>query len=204
MRRETLTKRRGATRDRILDGALSAFVAHGYSGATLAGIADAADVSTATLHKYFATKREVFGGVVARFWDENPETEADDLSAKDLKEGLIFIGRDYARLTLDPAMAPLVRVIIAESIGHPELGQELYERGKKPYLTRLEAFVGKHAQNGSLKVSKIDLAVRQFLGMINDVVFWPRLLIAELDVTEQEADAVVREAVETFMARYAA
>ena len=101
-------------------------------------------------------------------------------------------------------MAPLVRVIIAESIVHPELGQELYERGKKPYLMRLETFVRRHAEHGSLTVSRIDLAVRQFLGMINDVVFWPRLLIAELEVTEDEAETVVREAVETFIARYAA
>ena len=40
--------------------------------------------------------------------------------------------------------------------------------------------------------------------MINDVVFWPRLLIADLEVTEDQAKEVVDEAVRTFLARYRA
>ena len=198
-----LSSKREATRNRILDGALAVFVAQGYGGATLAGIAGAAGVSTATLHKYFATKRDAFGGVIARFWDQDLDTGPAELPVRDLRGGLTAIGRAYAALNLDPAMAPLVRVIIAESIGHPELGQELYERGKKPYLTRLEVFVREHAGRGTLTVPKVDLAVRQFLGMINDVVFWPRLLIVDLEVTERQAREVVDEAVETFLARYA-
>ena len=201
---EVLSKRRLETRDRILDGALSAFVRHGYRGATLAGIAASAGVSTATLHKYFATKRDAFGGVIARFWDQDLDAGPVDTVPGELTKGLTAIGRAYAGLNLDPAMVPLVRVIIAESIEHPELGQELYERGKKPYLTRLEAFVRDHVERGNLSIGKVDLAVRQFLGMINDVVFWPRLLIADLEVTEDQAKDVVDEAVRTFLARYRA
>jgi TetR/AcrR family transcriptional regulator, regulator of autoinduction and epiphytic fitness len=202
MTESDLSEKRQQTRDRILDGALSEFVSRGYRGATLAGIAVAADVSTATLHKYFGTKREAFGGVISRFWDKDLDTGAVEDVPSDLVQGLTAIGLAYARLNLDPAMVPLVRVIIAESIEHPELGQELYERGKKPYLTRLEAFVRDHAAKGTLKVAKVDLAVRQFLGMINDVVFWPRMLIAGLDVTDDQAQEIVDEAVATFVARY--
>ncbi len=198
-----LSQKRQQTRDRILDGALSEFVSHGYRGATLSGIAAAAEVSTATLHKYFATKRDAFGGVIARFWDKDLDTgEVDDVPS-DLVNGLTAIGMAYARLNLDPSMVPLVRVIIAESIEHPELGEELYERGKKPYLTRLEAFVREHVRKENLRITKVDLAVRQFLGMINDVVFWPRLLIADLEVSDAQAEEIVEQAVDTFLARYA-
>jgi TetR/AcrR family transcriptional regulator, regulator of autoinduction and epiphytic fitness len=38
--------------------------------------------------------------------------------------------------------------------------------------------------------------------MINDVVFWPRLLVPELVLSDAERDDVVVEAVETMIARY--
>ncbi|MFC0551791.1 TetR/AcrR family transcriptional regulator C-terminal domain-containing protein [Planotetraspora thailandica] len=44
---------------------------------------------------------------------------------------------------------------------------------------------------------------RQFLGMINDIVFRPRLLVPALEMTPAEAERVVNEAVKTFLARYA-
>jgi hypothetical protein len=47
------------------------------------------------------------------------------------------------------------------------------------------------------------MAARQFLGMINDVIFWPRFLVVDLEVGDAEVRRVVSEAVETFAARYA-
>ncbi|MBD2158111.1 TetR/AcrR family transcriptional regulator C-terminal domain-containing protein [Leptolyngbya sp. FACHB-16] len=38
--------------------------------------------------------------------------------------------------------------------------------------------------------------------MINDVVFWPRFLVMNLEISEKEVEQVVSEAVQTFLARY--
>ncbi|TPG33565.1 hypothetical protein EAH80_14885 [Mycobacterium hodleri] len=38
--------------------------------------------------------------------------------------------------------------------------------------------------------------------MINDVVFWPRLLIVDLQVTPEQVQTVFDQAVTTFVARY--
>jgi len=38
--------------------------------------------------------------------------------------------------------------------------------------------------------------------MINDIVFWPRLLIVDLTMNRAERQKVVDGAVETFLARY--
>ena len=56
---------------------------------------------------------------------------------------------------------------------------------------------------GTLAIDNVPLAERQFLGMINDVVFWPRLLIIDLEISPEESASVVDEAVATFFHRYA-
>lgn len=188
-------------RDALLDAAQAELLAQGYGGTTLASVARRAQVSTATLHKYFATKRALFGGVMERFWSGGSEPPS---IGGDVAESLRKIGRAYAELLLPPTTPALFRVVIAEAIQHPELGHELYERGKRPYLERLEALLTQAVAAGLINVPDVPLAVRQFLGMINDVVFWPRLLVPDLEVDDAMADAVVSSAVETFLARYAA
>ena len=81
-------------------------------------------------------------------------------------------------------MVPLFLVIIAEVEHFPELGRELYERGKKPWLDRVAAYLEEEVRARSLRIAVIPLATRQFAGMINDVVFWPRFLIVFTPVTD--------------------
>lgn len=53
------------TRAEILAAAREQFAARGYDGATIRGIAAAADVDPALVHHYFGTKRELFVAAVA-------------------------------------------------------------------------------------------------------------------------------------------
>ncbi|HEY1147812.1 MAG TPA: TetR/AcrR family transcriptional regulator [Pseudoduganella sp.] len=195
-----MTERQQRTRDRLLDAATAEFLDRGYAGATLAGVAARGGVSTATLHKYFATKRAMFAGMLERFWASNiepPELGGDPAAC------LRCIGSAYAERLLPPESPAVVRVVIAEAIHSPELGQELYERGKGPYMARLASLLADAVADGRMKVPDIPLAVGQFFGMINDVLFWPRLLCAEATVSRDDAERVVNEAVATFLARYA-
>jgi hypothetical protein len=93
-------------------------------------------------------------------------------------------------------------VIIAEAPRFPELAQALFERGKAPYLKRLESYMKSEIAAGTLAVKDVPLAGRQFLGMINDVIFWPRFLDVSLVITDAEVEHVVEEAVLTMLARY--
>jgi len=151
--------------------------------------------------RYFATKRAMFAGVLERFWASNSEPP---LLGGDPAACLHRIGRAYAQRLLPPESPAVVRMVIAEAIHSPELGQELYQRGKGPYIARLEALLAEAVADGSMNVPDIPLAVGQFFGMINEILFWPRLLRTELTVSADDAERVVNEAVATFLARYAA
>jgi len=191
-------------RKATLAAALRLFLRNGYDGTQMEAVAKEAGVSSATVYKHFRTKAALFGAIVEEFWQDGAEAAPSPPPAGDPRTGLTAIGRAYVALLTRPDVAPLFRVIIAEAPRFPELGGALYEQGKKPYLDRLAAYVRSEVAAGTLRVEDVDLSVRQFLGMINDVLFWPRLLLPDLSIPPAEADRVVTEAVVTFLARHGA
>ncbi len=191
-------------RGEVLDAAVEEILEKGYAGATLASIAERAQVSTATVFKHFRTKADIFGAIMRRVWgnEEDSLPPAPDAGAP--ADGLIEIGRDYAQTITDPKIRQLFRVMIAEVPRFPELGQELYDKGKKPYLERLSTYLQAEIAAGTLDIPEVDLAVRQFLGMINDVLFWPHMLVVGLTETEEDVERVVVSAVDTMLRAFAA
>jgi AcrR family transcriptional regulator len=196
------TARRGRPpkRDLVLDAAVAEFLARGYEHTTLAAIAERAQVSTATVFKHFHAKADIFGAVMARVFGNDLAGEVPKPKAGDARAGLLAIGRDYAATLGRPETRALFRVMIAEVPRFPELGRELYEKGKKPYLDRLHAYLRAEAKAGTLRIADVPLAARQFLGMINDVTFWPHMLVVDLE--EADAEAVVKAAVTAFLRGY--
>lgn len=89
--------------------------------------------------------------------------------------------------------------MIAEVARFPKLGQELYEKGKKPYLDRLDTYLRAEIAVGTLVMADVELGVRQFLGMINDILFWPHMLVVGIVESEDDISRVVDGAVETLI-----
>lgn len=191
-------------RTAALDAAVAAFLERGYSRTTLAQVARAAGVSTGTLFKHFPTKAALFGAIMEQLWQPDSGPDRPCPTPGEPRAGLVAIGHDYARLLRQPTAVPLYRVIIAEAARFPELGQTLHSRGRQPYLIRLQAYLAAEIAVGTLAIEDVELATRQFLGMINDVIFWPRLLLADLVVGDAQVDRVVQGAATTFLARYGA
>lgn len=67
-------RKKAATRKALADAALRLFIEHGYDAVTLHDVAEAADVSTTTLLKYFPSKE-------ALVFDEEADQEAAIVSA---------------------------------------------------------------------------------------------------------------------------
>jgi TetR/AcrR family transcriptional regulator of autoinduction and epiphytic fitness len=186
----------------ILDAATSLFAELGYDGASLARIAVRAEVSKATLFKQFPTKAELFAAMVTEFW--KPTDGADTpLPADDVRAGLLELGRRYVSVLTRPGMADLFRLVIAEAPRFPELAKVNFDLGKQPFWNSVRAYLKAGAARGTLVVEHPDIAATQFLGMIADNVFWPRLLLVAWAPSKRSMDRVVSEAVDTMVARYA-
>ncbi|MFC5750581.1 TetR/AcrR family transcriptional regulator [Actinomadura rugatobispora] len=189
-------------RSAIIDAATGLFLDSGYDGTSLARIAEAAGVSRATLFKQFPTKAALFDAIVTEYWKVEGEGGLD-LRPGDLRAGLTAVGRRYVALLTRPRMVALFRIVIAEAPRFPELGQTQFKRGKMPYFTSVRRYLEAEHEAGTVRLDDPELATTQFLGMIADYVFWPRMLLVDWSPDEASMARAVDEAVLTIEARYA-
>ncbi|MGL6222787.1 MAG: TetR/AcrR family transcriptional regulator, partial [Steroidobacteraceae bacterium] len=59
-----------AQRDRILCAALKCFIDHGFHAASMASIAETAQMSAGLMYRYFENKNSIVLGIIARQLDE--------------------------------------------------------------------------------------------------------------------------------------
>jgi TetR/AcrR family transcriptional regulator, regulator of autoinduction and epiphytic fitness len=191
----------GEKRSAILAAATELFTADGYGSTSLARVAEAADVSTATLFKQFPTKAALFEAIVTDFWGRAGGASTSPDPA-DPQSGLVELGRRYAELLVRPGMAGLHRMVIAEAPRFPELARIQFDLGKEPFFERVYAYLLAADAEGALRVPNPTVAATQFLGMISNVVFWPKLLLVEWNPSAAEIDEAVTGAATAILATY--
>lgn len=188
-------------RTAIVEAATALFLESGYDKTSLARIADAAGVSKATLFKQFPTKAELFDAIVTDYW--RLEDGALTPPTGDPAKGLTALGERYVALLTRPRMVALFRIVIAEAPRFPELGQTQFKLGKQPFFDAVRDYLAAESEAGTLRVEDPILAATQFLGMISNFAFWPRMLLVNWAPTDAATRRSVDEAVLTTMARYA-
>jgi AcrR family transcriptional regulator len=191
----------GEKRSAIIASATRLFAADGYGSTSLARIAESADVSTATLFKQFPTKADLFEAIVTEFWGQAAAPPLSP-SPADPQAGLTALGRRYAELLLRPGMVGLHRMVIAEAPRFPELARIQFDLGKEPFFERVHAYLTAATEGGALRVPNATIAATQFLGMISNVVFWPKLLLVQWDPTEDQVDEAITGAVTMLISTY--
>ncbi|MEU0515428.1 TetR/AcrR family transcriptional regulator [Amycolatopsis sp. NPDC006125] len=185
----------------IVTAATALFLELGYDRTSLARIAERSGVSRATLFKQFPSKAALFDAIVTESWSAADEEEPPP--AGDIVNGLSIIGRRYAELLGRPRMTDLFRIVIAELPRFPELANAQFSRGKMPYFESVRSYLLAEHEAGTVRIEDVDLVATQFLGMISNYVFWPKLLVPGWEVSADRVAQVVDEAVRTIAARYA-
>ncbi|MEU6841673.1 TetR/AcrR family transcriptional regulator [Streptomyces sp. NPDC046716] len=186
----------------ILQAASRLFLDSGYDRTSLAKIADEAGVSKATLFKQFPTKAALFDAIVTASWRSSNEDE-DAPAPGDPRAGLTSIGQNYVALLTRPDMTDLFRIVIAELPRFPELAELQFNRGKMPYFDSVRRYLEAERDAGTVVLDDPELAATQFLGMISNYAFWPRMLLPHWAPDDAALRHVVDEAVEMMTARYA-
>jgi TetR/AcrR family transcriptional regulator, regulator of autoinduction and epiphytic fitness len=191
-----------AKRMAAVEAAMALFLEQGYDRTSLQQIAKRAELSTGTLFKRFPTKASLFEAIVEQFWKVDAVCEGV-LPSGDPRWGLRKIGSDYAGRMRQPEMAAIYRLIIAEAPRFPDLGQRLFDKGKGAYLSWLERYLTAEMTAGTIEILDIPQASRAFLAVIAGQAFWPELLVPGCGGSDAEAAAIVEDAVETMLCRYA-
>jgi AcrR family transcriptional regulator len=83
------TARADAQRDRILCAALKCFIEHGFHAASMASIADTAQMSAGLMYRYFENKNAIVLGIIERQLEEKRAIIRQLHSSSDFAAGLL-------------------------------------------------------------------------------------------------------------------
>lgn len=194
----------------ILDAAHALFLRDGLEGVNLDQVGRAAGVSRQTVYNQFGSKDAVFRAVVDRHWAairEEVEALHHGSSSPSADPAAILLG--FARAVLGfvhgTDQIAFTRLVIAESRRLPWIAEEFYRVGKAPLLDAFAGVLDSLIASGSLRCSNPRLAGHQFMGMVQEVVIWPKVMAIGDALDRLPGDEeVIEEAVATFMARYGA
>ena len=192
--------RASTKRDSILEAAIRAFRDVGYECTSMDRIAELAGASKRTVYNYFGSKEALFEAVVARLFEAaagRKKVEWDP--QRSLQDQLTDFARAKTMIAEDDASRCLARVVLGVFIRQPELVQQVLVRSAENE-NALVSWLQKAAAADRLSVPNPELAASMFWAMASGALFWPQLLKGPMDPTEREA--IMREVVETFLARY--
>jgi TetR/AcrR family transcriptional regulator, mexJK operon transcriptional repressor len=183
----------------ILAAAKRMFLEHGFGMASMDAIAREAGVSKATVYAHFAGKEELFGAVIGRECERYlAGFSAGELDPGNARESLRTLGSRFLGLLLSPAAIALHRLILAEVVRFPGLGEVFWHAGPERNLAQIEAFLHAAAAAGSLDIADPRLAAEQFVGLVRGETQLRHLLRLE-DHTAERVGRTVDRAVDTFL-----
>jgi AcrR family transcriptional regulator len=187
--------RADAQRDRILCAALKCFIEHGFHAASMANIAETAQMSAGLMYRYFDNKSAIVRAIVARQLQEGRaqieqlRTSAD-LAASILQTYRLWLARDPT--VMNPA---LYLEMSAEATRDPQIAAVLRE-SDAAILQDLQAWMARARDDGGLGLAPEVAARRAHLLM----QVWSGLAVSAARHPEQDP-AVMQAVIENFVGR---
>jgi TetR/AcrR family transcriptional regulator of autoinduction and epiphytic fitness len=188
-------------RRRILEVAIEAFLANGYDAATMDSIGDRAGVSYATLYKHFPGKEILFSEAMDHLFHQLFARWKDHAVPPEVESGLREIARAYNELVSDTNMISAMRLVIAQVRSFPDMGLR-FQRAKNLFSDVTDAWLTKRVEEGHLKIADVQFARAEFIGMLGETLYFPRLMQIDLVISTDEVERIISSAVSTFLSRY--
>jgi len=190
--------------DEVIAGARTVFFEQGFAGASMDQIADAAQVSKATIYVYFPSKDSLFREVVKRECDVLAQGLVESLPWQDsIKVSLLSYSRRLIGFVLSDGYLLLYRICVAEAGRLPDVGQLFFNAGPEHVRTALAGFLGDRCQKGELKIDDMTLAIDHFMQLSFTGILTKRLLGIQGQFESADISEHAKRAVATFLAIYA-
>ena len=168
-------------------------------------IAEAAGVARRTLYNQFPEGKEaIFRAVVEHFWSKFPVMvlATDEVALQDPRFGLTKTGNAIADFWKTEAVIAFLRLAISEIPQFPDLADTFFKAGKLPLMEELVSYLRVLSGHGCLAIPDVELAMRQFFGLVNEPVLWVKVLGIEASATPKLRKKIVDSAVDMFLKTY--
>ncbi len=187
----------------ILKIAHVAFLADGYAATSMSMIAARLGGSKATLYNYFKSKEELFIAVIDSKCEEVQSlVYAAEIQSGDFKIALTDFGRQFLQFGLGDEAITTYRLVAAECVRFPEIGQALYRSGMQRGVNRLAENFARAMQSGYLKSADPAIAAEQFFSLCLSRIHHGRLWNVIPELSPKEIAEQTEQAVTTFLAAY--
>ena len=201
--------RRGRPRDperfrRILEAARNHFYTHGLERASVDAIAADAGVSKMTIYSNFGSKEGLFGAVIQESTDRvmGGDAGVEALDPTQPRKALLAIGEQFLTLVREEHTLGKMRSLYGVASSQPEACQAFYREGPERLTAELAGYLRRANDAGALRVKNPRLAANLFFAMFLGDGHFRGLLMLDLP-DSRENKALLREAVQVFMAAYA-
>jgi AcrR family transcriptional regulator len=187
--------RADAQRDRILCAALKCFIEHGFHAASMANIAETAQMSAGLMYRYFDNKSAIVRAIVARQLQEGRaqieqlRTSAD-LAASILQTYRLWLARDPS--VMSPA---LYLEMSAAATRDPQIATVLRE-SDQAIFDDLQGWMARDRNDGGLALPP-EIASRRARLLMQ---VWSGLAVSAARNPQQDPD-VMQAVIENFVSR---
>ncbi len=174
----------------ILSGAMQEFLEHGYAGARVDRIVEAAGVSKATVYRHFPDKEALFTALIQQMACRKELFRLQNFQSDD-REPTEFL-KQYASEMLnnvadDPQILTFLRIIVGESGRFPELARAFVKNVEKPTLDFLTHYFSAHPE---LQIADPEVTARAFIGTLIHFVMMKYVLQSD-DLVPMERDRLL-------------
>ena len=190
-------------RERVLSAAFSAFMDHGFEGASTLEIATRARVSKRELYALFDDKHAMLAACIAERAKRMrlPLTLPAPRDRKALTAALIAFGAEVLRVVCHPTVLALYRLAIAESDRSPAIGHLLESNGREANRAALEGLTSARANHLVGAAEPAEMAQR-FAALLWDDLLVRLLLRTANSPTPAELEQRARAATAALLALY--
>lgn len=202
---ETVRTGKDERRATILAIARTAFLHDGYAATSMSQIAAKVGGSKATLYNYFPSKKDLFFAVVETESNEVLRHLYDvciDEQPFDIHVALIQFGRRFVKMILSDDLIAFNRMVVAESVRFPEVGQAMYELGFKRGIDQLRGLIQKGMDVKMFRKANPRQAAEFLLtmcaGHLHDIKTWN----VGIQLTLEDIDRQIEHATNAFLAFY--
>jgi AcrR family transcriptional regulator len=170
----------GQVEERILDAAGRVFLEHGFQGASVDEIAEAASAGKPTIYARFPNKQALFTAVVERLVRQNTSHYALSCGGDSIEERLDALAAIILTRVLAPETIGLIRVAVAEARRFPDLATSVSCMGRQRQIEAVAGVFGELAATDPIGASpafapdQLIETARRFL----DLVVLPMLMRA--------------------------
>ena len=184
--------------ERLRRAAVETFLEYGYDGTKMETVAQAAGITKTTLYSRYPDKRALVLAVSA--WAltrlERDEHVSEPLP-DDLAGALTVTARAILARSVDPDIARLNRMAIAESARFPEFAASSQAVTWTPRIRVIMDLLRRHQSAGAIAVEDIELAAEQFFAMVGAMPAW--LAAYGIHRTPEVEEAHLQHAVKLFL-----